>query len=206
MLVISGTMMTVRLVNGVFRQLLPAILLATLLAPALAIGEDMNESVLLLDFEDETNRKWEIVNDGVMGGRSKGFVEIQSGRLRFHGELVTQGGGFTSVRTSRSLDLSSYDGLEMRVRGNGRRFEVEVNDDHRYGWRSVSRRAPFETSDEWQTVRVPFSALRATVFGRSVDVPTVKLAEIQRIGFYILDGKDGPFELEVDSIRVYRSG
>ena len=166
----------------------------------------MNEPDLLLDFEDASISEWEVVNDGVMGGRSKGFVEIESGRLRFHGELVTQGGGFTSVRISRSLDLSSYDGLEMRVRGNGRRFEVEVNDDHRYGWRSVSRRAPFDTSDEWQTVQIPFSALRPTVFGRAVDVPTVKLSDIERIGFYILDGKDGPFELEVESVNAYRSG
>ena len=188
------------------RRWLPAILLAICLVEALTAGTDMRDSLLVFDFSQGGADRWEVVNDGVMGGRSKGFVEIESARLRFHGELVTQGGGFTSVRSSRSLDLSSYDGLEMRVRGNGRRFEVEINDGHRYGWRSVSRRAPFDTSDEWQTVQIPFSALRATVFGRVVDVPTVKLSDIERIGFYILDGKDGPFELEVESVSAYYSG
>ncbi|NBB91674.1 MAG: CIA30 family protein, partial [Gammaproteobacteria bacterium] len=101
------------------------------------------------------------------------------------------------------FDLSDYEGLELRVRGNGRIFEVEVNDGQRYGWRAVSRRAPFDTGDDWQDVRVPFSELRATVFGRRVDVPPVRPGEISRIGFFIVDGRDGPFWLEVDSIGAY---
>lgn len=159
----------------------------------------------VLDFSRERAGEWEVVNDGVMGGRSKGFVEIADGTLRFSGNLVTHGGGFSSARTYGDFDLSGHDGLELRVRGNGRTFEVEVSDGRRYGWRTVSRRAPFSTHDEWQTVRISFSELRATVFGRPVDVPPVELSRIGRIGFYILDGKDGPFLLEVDSIRAYRT-
>lgn len=53
-------------------------------------------------------------------------------------------------------------------------------------------------------MRVPFSGLQATVFGRLVDVPAVRLSQIERIGFYILDGIDGRFELEVDSVSAYR--
>ncbi|NBB93525.1 MAG: hypothetical protein GVY32_10205, partial [Gammaproteobacteria bacterium] len=161
-------------------------------AGAASNGGAMTESKQLIDFEATRTAGWQVVNDGVMGGRSRGHVEIDDGVLRFNGTLVTQGGGFTSVRASVDFDLSDYEGLELRVRGNGRIFEVEVNDGQRYGWRSVSRRAPFETGNKWRTVRVPFSALRATVFGRAVDVPTVKLAEIEQIGVYILDGKDGP--------------
>lgn len=159
----------------------------------------------LFDFSRERAAEWEVVNDGVMGGRSKGLVAVQDGALRFSGSLVTQGGGFTSVRTPVDLDLSAYEGLELRVRGNGRSFELEVNDGRRYGWRPVSRRAPFETGEQWRIVRVPFSALRATVFGRRVEAPPVGLSRIERIGFYILDGRDGPFLLEVGSIRAYKS-
>lgn len=186
---------------------------ATFLASALMsvvsedteITTDMNETRVLLDFDGSRGEDWEIVNDGVMGGRSEGFVQVEDGTLRFHGNLVTRGGGFTSVRKAGDHDLAGYDGLELRVRGNGRTFEVEVNDGQRYGWRSVSRRAPFPTTGEWRTVRVPFSSLRATVFGRPVDVPSVRLSEVGRIGFYIVDGKDGPFELEVHSVGAYRS-
>lgn len=160
----------------------------------------------LFDFSSEDAGDWGVVNDGVMGGRSKGYITIEDGSLRFSGELVTRGGGFTSVRTSKRVDLSEYDGLALRVRGNGRVFEMEINDGRRYGWQTVSRRAPFETDESWREVRVPFSQLRATVFGRRVDVPPVDLKEVERIGFYILDGIDGPFRLEVDRVRAYRKG
>jgi hypothetical protein len=52
-------------------------------------------------------------------------------------------------------------------------------------------------------VRVPFSALRSSVFGRAVDAPPIDLARIRSVGLYMLDGQDGPFHLEVDYIRSY---
>jgi hypothetical protein len=162
-------------------------------------------SLTLFDFSTADEASWQVVNDGVMGGRSRGHVTIEDGTLRFTGTLVTQGGGFTSVRANRSVDLRGYDGLELRVRGGGRTFEVEVSDGAQRMGRAVSRRAPFETQPEWAVVRVPFSALRATIFGQPVSVPPFDPAKVRRIGLFIVDGKDGPFDLEVDAIRAYRA-
>lgn len=159
----------------------------------------------VLDFSDPGQVEWQVVNDGVMGGRSSGGYEISDGALRFSGNLVTRGGGFASVRTRVELDLSAHEGLELRVRSNGRSFELEVNDGQRQGWRTVSHRAPLATDEKWRTVRVPFSALRATVFGRRVVAPAVELSRVERLGFYILDGRNGPFLLEVDSVRAYKT-
>lgn len=167
--------------------------------------ETKDRSTLLFDFEDNAASIWSIVNDGVMGGRSRGYRDIADGVMRFDGTLVTRGGGFTSVRTAHSVALAGFDGLEMRVRGNGRSFEVEVNDGQRYGWRSVSRRMPFDTSEDWRVVRVPFSDLRSTVFGEPVSVPEIDLESVEQFGFYILDGIDGPFWLEVDRVSAYRA-
>lgn len=161
-------------------------------------------SMTLFEFDSVDEANWQIVNDGVMGGRSKGYVSIEEGSLRFTGTLVTRGGGFTSVRADRSVDLAGYDGLELRVRGDGRTFEVEVDDDTRRRGRTVSRRAPFDTAEDWSIVRVPFRDLKTTVFGQPVGAPPIDLANVKRIGLYILDGKDGPFRLEVDVIRTYR--
>jgi hypothetical protein len=157
----------------------------------------------LFAFDDADEAHWEVVNDGVMGGRSAGFVTVADGALRFTGTLVTQGGGFTSVRAARALNLTGAVGLELRVLGNGRQFEVEVNDGQGAFGRAVSRRAPFPTTDDWRVVRVPFSALRSSVFGRAVDAPPIDLARIRSVGLYMLDGQDGPFHLEVDYIRSY---
>lgn len=103
----------------------------------------------LFDFDSDDRPEWRVINDGVMGGRSKGYVEVEDGTLRFTGTLVTQGGGFTSIRAARTADLEGYDGLELRVCGGGRTFEVEVDDGTQYRGRRVSRRAPFETAEEW---------------------------------------------------------
>ncbi len=168
--------------------------------------QEIPVSMTLFDFNTAREAFWQVVNDGVMGGRSQGYVTVEEGVLRFTGTLVTRGGGFTSVRTNRAADLEGYDGLELRVRGGGRTFEVEVDDDTWRRGRSVSRRAPFETTAEWTWVRVPFSAFRTTIFGRPVSASPLDLANVKRIGLYILDGKDGPFRLEVDAIRAYRAG
>ena len=66
----------------------------------------------------------------------------------------------------------------------------------------MSRRAAFETSAEWPLVRVPFTALRSTIFGQAVNAPPIDLARIQGVAIYMADGQDGEFRLEVDYIRA----
>jgi hypothetical protein len=162
--------------------------------------------VTLFTFDRADEAEWDVVNDGVMGGRSAGFVAVEQGTLRFTGALVTQGGGFTSVRARRAVDLSGQLGIELRVRGSGRQFEVELDDGVRMYGRTVSRRAPFATSAAWTVVRVPFSALRSSIFGQSVNAPLIDVARIQGLGLYMADGQDGSFRLEVDFVRSYGAG
>ncbi|MEY4609572.1 MAG: hypothetical protein RL625_1789 [Gemmatimonadota bacterium] len=163
-------------------------------------------ALTLFTFDTADEPEWQVVNDGVMGGRSSGFVAVADGTLRFTGTLVTQGGGFTSVRVPVALDLREQLGLELRVRGNGRPFEVELNDGTRGYGRNVSRRAAFATTAEWTVVRVPFSTLRSTIFGNTVNAPPIDLSRIRSVGIYILDGRDGAFRLEVDYITAYAAG
>ena len=161
-----------------------------------------DSTIMLFDFGADAPR-WTIENDGVMGGRSQGFVEIKDGTMVFTGEVVTRGGGFTSVRGERAVDLSAYDGIELRVRGGGRTFELDVDDGTRHRGREVNRQSAFPTTEDWATVRVPFDDLETTAHGEPVSVDALDQAAIQTIGIYIADGIDGPFRLEVDWIRAY---
>ncbi len=97
-------------------------------------------------------------------------------------------------------------GFELRVRGSGRQFDVEIDDGTRTYGRTISRRAPIATTADWTTVRVPFSALRSTIFGRAVNAAPLDVAHIRGVGLYVADGKDGTFRLEVDYIRSYSEG
>lgn len=183
----------------------PVLLLLLSAGPRLPL-QDAPMAVTLFTFDRADEAARYVVNDGVMGGRSLGGVAVEAGTLRFTGTLVTQGGGFTSVRARRAVDLTGEDGLELRVRGSGRPFEVELDDGQRRFGRTVSRRAPVPTTAEWTVVRVPFSALRNSIFGQPVNAPPIDLTRIQSVGLYMLDGRDGPFRVEVDYIRSYRAG
>lgn len=172
-------------------------------SPAPAMPAD--SPLMLFDFDGGDAPRWTVENDGVMGGRSQGFVEVADGSLVFTGEVVTRGGGFTSVRAERPSDLSDYDGIELRVRGGGRTFELDVDDGTRHRGREVNRQAAFPTADEWATVRVAFDNLETTAHGEPVSVDPLDLSGVQTLGIYIADGIDGPFRLEVDWIRAYRA-
>ncbi|WP_245850220.1 CIA30 family protein [Longimonas halophila] len=160
--------------------------------------------MMLFNFEHVNAAAWSVENDGVMGGRSQGVVEVDGGTLVFTGEVVTEGGGFSSVRAEREVDLSDYDGIELRVRGGGRTFELDVDDGTRSRGREVNRRGPVPTSGSWATVRVPFDSLETSAHGEPVRVDPLDRSAVTSIGVYIIDGQDGPFRLEVDWIRAYR--
>jgi len=166
--------------------------------------ESSSEPMMLFNFEDPDAAQWSVENDGVMGGRSQGLVEVAEGQLVFTGEVVTEGGGFSSVRAARQVDLSDYDGIALRVRGTGRTFDLDVDDGTRSQGREVNRRGPIPTSGSWATVRVPFASLEESAHGEPVNTDPLNRSAIQSIGIYIIDGKDGPFRLEVDWIRAYR--
>lgn len=174
---------------------------AKLAFPMDQVNEQATRSIF--EFDRDTDLNWSVVNDGVMGGRSAGYIAIEAGTLRFTGTLVTQGGGFTSVRARRDSDLSDATGLELLVRGSGRQFEIEVDDGLVYFGRSVSRRTTFASSADWTLIRVPFSSLQSSIFGQRVHVAPINLSRIVGVGIYIADGQDGDFSLEVDHIRAY---
>lgn len=151
---------------------------------------------------------WRIVDDGVMGGLSKGKVTLSdSGVLRFSGKLsLENNGGFSSIRTARiNLDLSNSKGLTLRVKGDGRTYQLRLSTDARYRSDEVSFKADFPTTKgKWIELKVPFSKFTAGWRGRTLK-NKFDPAKIQRLGLLLGDKKAGPFQLEVDWIRAYGS-
>ncbi|MEM6783960.1 MAG: CIA30 family protein [Bacteroidota bacterium] len=184
------------------------LLLALLTAVPQALAQDTPYSLLTDFHEADLAERWIAVNDNVMGGRSTGGPTFTDSTLVFAGATNTTGGGFSSTRTPSDYDLSGYDGIELRYRADGRTYEFDMQNGERDMGFAIAYRASFETeaSEDWQTVRLPFSAFRATRFGQVVDDRQLDPATIQTLGLYIFDGQDGPFEIEVDHIAVYIDG
>lgn len=62
---------------------------------------------------------WWVQVDGVMGGKSSGFLNFEQNNsiMSFSGTIVLDGGGFSSIRKylSQSVDLSNYAGIVVEM-------------------------------------------------------------------------------------------
>jgi monofunctional biosynthetic peptidoglycan transglycosylase len=150
-------------------------------------------------------KAWQTVNDGVMGGVSEGNVRLTQDRtLEFFGNLsLENNGGFASTRTrAGKLDLTQYDALVFKVRGDGRTYYLNIHVPTRQI--AFSYRAKFTTEkDKWQEIRIPLKDFKATSFGEEVlDAAPLEPKKVESLGFLLADKKAGPFKLEVEWIKV----
>lgn len=160
----------------------------------------------LMNFDGSPQEpRWVAVNDGVMGGRSSGGPAVVDGRLEFRGTLsLANNGGFSSVRSvGRDFDLSHASHVVLRVRGDGRRYQLRLATDARYRGMPISYGVAFDTpAGEWTEVRLPLAALRPTVRGDALPGPPLDPARVREIGLLIADQREGPFALAVDWIAA----
>ncbi len=171
-------------------------------------GGPVQDLFLVSDFSPEGfDPGWFVVNDNVMGGRSEGGFEISSGKLRFSGRTNTRGGGFSSIRSRPlDLDLSAYAGLRVRVRGDGRRYTWRLTTDARFEGREVAYWADFETADDvWQDVDILFSEFVPRFRGAKLIGPDLDPRRISGMGLMIYDKLDGSFDLQIESIRAFKT-
>ena len=166
----------------------------------------MSETVTLIDFGSEVPATWSVINDGVMGGRSRSDIQrTEAGTSLFAGTLsLENNGGFASIRSALGrFDLSRADGLELRVKGDGRTYQVRLRDDDRYD--GIAHRAEFETvADTWITIPIPFTAFAPTFRGRILDnVPPLDTAGIRQLAFMLADKTPGEFRLEIAVVRSW---
>lgn len=184
---------------------LVVVLLGTL-ARGAAEDEKTEAMKVLMEFDgDKGEPRWVAVNDGVMGGLSEGGSEMKKGSMSFTGKLsLENNGGFSSVRTiDAKFDFSGKAARILRVKGDGRKYQIRLSTDARYNGSAISYGAEFETEKgKWTEVKVPFKSLAPSWRGRNLDGPPLDLSKVEEIGILIGDKKAGDFSLEVDRVGV----
>ncbi|MFO8007913.1 MAG: CIA30 family protein [Candidatus Brocadiia bacterium] len=161
----------------------------------------------LIEFEGpDAVRGWQIVNDTVMGGVSESRLEpTDSGTAVFTGSVSLENyGGFASVRSPAGRrDLSDFEGLVVRVRGDGKTYKLGVRTDARFD--GVVWQASFGTqADAWQQVRVPFGEFVPTYRGRVLEGRgPLDRSAVMSFSFQISDKQEGPFALEIAWLGAY---
>ncbi|MFT7625145.1 MAG: NADH dehydrogenase [ubiquinone] 1 alpha subcomplex assembly factor 1 [Myxococcota bacterium] len=164
--------------------------------------------MLLADFRDPAEAtRWRTTDDVVMGGCSSSSMRAGDTLGIFAGEVsLERGGGFASVRRrDERIDLSDFDAIELRVRGDGRRYKLNLRTtDHFDG---VVYQAAFETRPgRWLAARLVLAEFAPRFRGRPV-AGTLNRAHVSSLGLLISDRQSGPFRLELSSISAtFQSG
>lgn len=161
----------------------------------------MMASHTLFDFDEKADTSgWRIVNDGVMGGLSKGIFEVTTdGHGRFHGYVsLENNGGFSMVKYNfETEDVAAHTQFVIKLKGDGKTYQFRAkphdSDAHSYVH-------TFETSGQWQTIVVPFESLSPAYRGRSLDRPNFEGQQLAEIAFLIGNKKAEDFNLLIDHI------
>jgi uncharacterized surface protein with fasciclin (FAS1) repeats len=182
----------------------------SLVAVAGSLGAGLSAESSVVEFTPQEARslEWRVVDDGVMGGLSKGNLEVsEEGILTFFGKLsLENNGGFSSIRTERfGKDLSDADGVVARVLGDGRTYQLRFYTDARFRGMSVSFKSEFQTKKgEWTEVKIPFESFVGSFRGRLLEDQKFDPAKIERLGLLLADKNAGDFRLKVDWLRTYQ--
>ena len=175
---------------------------------------------LLFDFSQpsaQLKQIWGAVDDVVMGGVSQSDIRLVEGTALFAGNVSTaNSGGFASVRTRNfdpPLNLSGYEGVALRVRGDGKRYKFFIRTESR--WDGVAYSYSFDTvANDWITIRVEFDKLigvfRAKTLSDCPPIDPSKICSFQlMLSKFEYDGELNPkfspggFALQVESIKAY---
>lgn len=162
--------------------------------------------MLIYDFVDSRNADWTAINDVVMGGVSSArFTPTGAGSALFEGVVrLDHGGGFASVRSPpRNLDLSSFSGLTILARGDGKTYKLGFVT--RSGPDGVVHRAPIRTTAAVvQEYSVRFEDFRPMLRGAiAIGAGAPDLSSIGAFSLLIGDRQEGPFQLEIFQLRAF---
>ncbi len=164
------------------------------------------ENILLNASIIQTENKWRIVNDGVMGGLSSSEANVSDERIIFSGNLsLENNGGFASLRSPiKNYNFEDFSGFEIRVKGDGKRYSISMTETSYFTGYLYT--CPLETKkDEWIVARIPFKEFKLYNFGKETNSSKqIPLHNIKEVSLLIGDKQKGLFNIEIDYIKLLK--
>ncbi len=163
----------------------------------------MTDSLVLFDFTTKTSASsWQIVDDGVMGGRSAGKFSINAqGHGVFEGKVsLENNGGFSSVRHSfQTKSIKGYTRLVIRLKGDGKCYQVRLKSSQTDYYSYI---AYIDTQKDWQNIEVNLTEMYPSFRGQRLNRPNYPAQELSEIAFLIGNKKAESFQLLIDKIEL----
>lgn len=163
----------------------------------------MMNTIILVDFNSQSDLSgWQIVNDGVMGGKSRSTFRLnEAGNALFSGDVSLENyGGFASVRYQfEKLKIEDSDTIVLHLKGDGKRYQFRVksnwSDRHSYI-------AYFETNKEWQQIEIPLREMYPSFRGQKLKISNFAAEKMAEMSFLIGNGEQESFVLEIKKIEL----
>ena len=158
---------------------------------------------VIFDFNKKSNvEDWVIVDDGVMGGRSKGNFKLsKDGFGVFEGKIsLENNGGFSSLRYKfPKIETKEYSKVVLKLKGDSKQyqFRVKTNSGDYYSYITT-----FSTSGKWQEIEIPLKDMYPGYRGRKLDQPNFSGDYIEEIMFLIGNKKEENFKLLLDNLEL----
>ncbi len=176
--------------------------LSGLLVPNLARAEVVVvQPPMLFDFTRATSTApWVTEDDGVMGGRSRGGLQLVPGHHAvFRGQVSLENdGGFSSVQADfPPVEVSGFSVAKLRIRGDGRNYRFIVESDPRERVYYVHE---FATGDQWETVTIPLRSMKPMRRGNLLKRPDYPGQTLSQVRLMIANGREESFRLEIAKI------
>jgi len=157
--------------------------------------------LVLFDFNTKSDiSNWKIVNDVVMGGRSKGNFQLNAdGHGVFSGKVsLENNGGFSSLRYRfDTKKVTGYTKAILKLKGDGKKYQFRTKSNvyDRHSYISI-----IDTTGKWQIIEISLATMYPAFRGTKLDIPNYPTDTLGEIAFLIGNKKAESFQLEIDSI------
>lgn len=160
---------------------------------------------MITDFSDNSEN-WQAMSDQIQGGASKVAVNIADGVFHTQGQLqTTQKMPYGWVMISRDLkadkqpaDISQFEGISIRYKLKQGSMYISMIDERvsNFDYHAFV----LESGDDWQEVKIPFSALQQNFTRPAMEWVGEK---IMGISFGTNGAQPMEFDMEVDWVQFY---
>jgi NADH dehydrogenase [ubiquinone] 1 alpha subcomplex assembly factor 1 len=148
---------------------------------------------------------WVILSDNVMGGVSEAALEYGNAAVVLKGNVSLRNrGGFVSIKSGwNKKDLSSFTTLKITFRSTRQQYAFTLENSGRWYEPAYKHTFSARENNTWETVTLKLDDFEEEVIGKPTGNKTNKsiLESIIRIGISTNEKREGPFQLEIESIE-----
>ena len=152
-------------------------------------------------FNQQEMNYWRSLNDGVMGGISKGRLIFDNNQAIFSGFVSTEyNGGFSSVVRNSVTIPSSTKHVILDLKGDGKEYQFRFIQYIR-GYRVAYKKAFSTIADQQQTIVLPLTEFIASYRGRTIaNAPELQPENVSEISYMASFKQPTQFELSLIKI------